>query len=127
MIFLNGRDDPMTRDDLQKFIDWIDKNTTTHGLEVYNEDTKCLHDVSIVHFNELMEIMSHYPIEEENKECTADLDYKAEYRRLLAEVESLKEDIRILKESEQFAKNQLAKYQGAVAMTELIYGAKINM
>lgn len=115
----------MTRDDLQKFIDWIDKNITTHGLEVYNEDTKCLHDVAIVHFNELMEIMSRYPIEEEDKKCTAGLNYEAEYRRLSAQVVDLNGQVSRLKDNEEFVKNRLAKYEGAVAMAELIYGRNI--
>lgn len=112
----------MTHNDMQRLIDFLEDNITPRALEVYDEDTKTLSDISIVHRDELMKLLQEYHVEEEK--CTASLDYEAEYRRCSAQVVDLKGQISILKDTEEFVKNRLAKYEGAVAMAELIYGRK---
>lgn len=110
----------MTAKELQKFIDWIDTDVPKVTQELYNEETGSYEIMCFVEFNELMKHLGQYVVEEEK--CTADLDYKAEYNRLSSQVEDLKEQISVLKDTENSMNRKLARYEGAISMVELIYG-----
>ena len=111
----------MTGSELQKLIDWIAVNVPKHPLIL---DSQNDYDIeAAVQFNELMEMLSQYPVEEK-KECTASLNYEAEYKRARAEIQELEDKINRLENDADRITRRLCRYEGAVAMAELIYGRK---
>lgn len=112
----------MTVDELQKVIDYMNSTLTKHTESVYNEDTGNYDIYPTAYFNEMLQVLSEYPVEE-SKECSMP-NYETMYNDMVTKVESQKAEIKYLKEERRVLEHKLACAKGAIAMVEVIYGRK---
>lgn len=110
----------MTCNELQKLIDYMNSTLTRHEEHVWNEDSNVYDIYPNVRFNEVLEVLSQYPIEEPLECCKP--NYEVMYTDAMTKVESQKAEIKNLKTEIRSLEYKLASAKGAIAMAEVIYG-----
>lgn len=112
----------MTGNELQKIVDYMNSNLTKHAENVYDEETGSYDIIPTAYFNEVLELLSQYPIEEP-KECCKP-NYEAMYTDAMTKVEAQKTEINGLKNEKRSLEYKLVCAKGAIAMIEVIYGRR---
>lgn len=110
----------MTCNELQKLIDYMNSTLTRREERVYNEDTNLYEIYPTAYFNEVLEVLSQYPIEESKEYCEP--NYEVMYTDAMTKVEYQKVEIKNLKTEIRSLEYKLASAKGAIAMAEVIYG-----
>lgn len=110
----------MTANELQKMINWVNKNAEVHKQDVYEDDSGNFAIIPVVHFNELMDLLAQYPVEEPEACCKP--NYEAMYEEQLAKNQDLIKKNKDLKTENGILEHKLACAKGAIAMVEVIYG-----
>lgn len=112
----------MTVNELQKVIDYVNTNLTRHDVNMYNEETNSYDIYPSAYFNEVLQVLSEYPIEESEPTCSP--NYEAMYNDMVTKLEAHKAEIKGLKNEILILNRNIACAKGAIAMVETIYGRK---
>ena len=112
----------MNAKEMKSLVVYLEDNVTKHETEYFDEKMNNFVTKPSVAFDELIKLLSNYPIEEP-KECCGP-NYEAMYTDAMTKLELQKAEIKGLKNEKCILEHKLELTRGAIAMVETIYGRR---